>query len=201
MSPAIVDVGLVPSIAYFAVTEKRPCEPDFPWELRIHHFGVDVTDDYRAAAFDPDYLTNRDTAPVSVDIRMNEPDSAPEQVILPYGFRLRRGTELTAFHVSPKAAAPGDLVTLTARLLRADWDTQQYEPYAASGRVHILWAIRTDGTWLHKKTAEIASDGSIKTQVRVPDTSDRKWYWRLIFRGDPNGGASISGIRTTTRSG
>jgi hypothetical protein len=200
MAPPVVDVGLVPTVAYFYVTLKKSCAVSTHWNLRIPHFDVDVTDSANEAAFDPDYLTNAETKPVSVDVRLSTGDSKAQQ-IFPYGFRLRRGTSLTHVHITPKTVRRHGSVNVAGQLVRANWDTGRNERYAAEEPVNVEWTDPSDGmVWFAGAPVDVSRDGSVEAKIQMPDRRNPSgvFYWRLVFPGDQGGGASVSAVRKVT---
>lgn len=181
-----VAVGLRPTIATFDVPAvrcagKRQYQQD--WQIRIPRWGVDVTNDFPAAAFDPNYLPNADTAPISVDVRFYAPDTHnPQgQFVLPSAFHLVRQT---TFGSSVKVTRVDKThVRVSGTLKRANWEKGVYQPYSG---VRVV----VESTPPVKQVARPKVDAKGRFSVTIKQPSSKSW--QVVFPGDNTSSPAVS---------
>jgi hypothetical protein len=94
------------------------------------------------------------------------------------------------FRAVPDTAAPGDTLTLTGVLERADLAAGEYDPDLVGFAAPVVVQFRGDGNskYADVKTVQSAADGSVTTTV----TAKRSGTWRLRYAGDATNAATKS---------
>jgi hypothetical protein len=73
----------------------------------------------------------------------------------------------------------GEKITITGSLIRADWATWTFTPYA-SRTLTLQWAKARTSKWTDVKNAKADAKGTVKTTVKA--TADGSFRW--VFAGD-----------------
>jgi hypothetical protein len=130
-----------------------------------------------AGSDDPVDLANANAGTWSVDALVDTDDG--DSVFAPgvASFGLKRAARLTV-NASPEPVAKGARITVTGKLVRANWDTYRYAGYA--GRtVKLQFRPKGSSTYTTVATVNTSSTGTLRTTVKAV----KDGYWRWNFAG------------------
>ncbi|MEU1710855.1 calcium-binding protein [Streptomyces sp. NPDC005706] len=126
---------------------------------------------------DPVDLANANAGTWSVDALVDI--NSGESVFAPGvgSFGLKRAARLTV-NASPEPVAKGARITVTGKLVRANWDTYRYAGYAGQA-VKLQFRPKGSSTYTTVATVNTSSTGTLRTTVKA----SRDGYWRWNFTG------------------
>ncbi|MFI7413973.1 calcium-binding protein [Streptomyces sp. NPDC049627] len=126
---------------------------------------------------DPVDLANANAGTWSVDALVDAHDG--DSVFAPGvgSFRLKRAARLTV-NASPEPVAKGARITVTGKLVRANWDTYRYAGYADQA-VTLQFRPKDSSTYTTVATLHTSSTGTLRTTVKAV----KDGYWRWNFTG------------------
>ncbi|MER6746845.1 calcium-binding protein [Streptomyces fungicidicus] len=131
---------------------------------------------------DPVDLANANAGTWSVDALVDAGDG--ESVYAPgvASFGLKRAARLTV-NAAPEPVAKGARITVTGKLVRANWDTYRYAGYAGRA-VKLQFRPKDSSTYTTVATVNTSATGALRTTVKAV----RDGYWRWNFTGSPTTG-------------
>ncbi|MXM66114.1 calcium-binding protein [Streptomyces sp. HUCO-GS316] len=126
---------------------------------------------------DPVDLANANAGTWSVDalVDANDGDSAFAPGVGSFG--LKRAARLTV-NASPEPVAKGARITITGKLVRANWDTYRYAGYAVQA-VKLQFRPKSSSTYTTVATVNTSGTGTLRTTVKAV----KDGYWRWSFTG------------------
>ncbi|MEU4657399.1 calcium-binding protein [Streptomyces sp. NPDC023723] len=126
---------------------------------------------------DPVDLSNAQAGRWSVDalVDAGDGDSAFAPGVGTFG--LKRAARLTV-NASPEPVAKGARITVTGKLVRANWDTYRYAGYAGRA-VQLQFRPKNSDTYTPVATAKTSATGALRTTVKAV----KDGYWRWNFAG------------------
>ncbi|MGW3247491.1 calcium-binding protein [Streptomyces sp. NPDC001070] len=126
---------------------------------------------------DPVDLSNSNAGTWSVDALVDTNDG--DSVFAPGvgSFRLKRAARLTV-NASPEPVAKGARITITGKLVRANWDTYRYAGYAGQA-VKLQFRPKGSSTYTTVATVNTSGTGTLRTTVKAV----KDGYWRWSFTG------------------
>ena len=126
---------------------------------------------------DPVDLTNANAGTWSVDALVDANDG--DSVFAPSvgSFGLKRAARLTV-NASPEPVAKGRPITVTGKLVRANWDTYRYAGYAGQA-VRLQFRPKGSSTYTTVATVNTSGTGTLRTTVKAV----KDGYWRWSFTG------------------
>ncbi|MEU1465956.1 calcium-binding protein [Streptomyces sp. NPDC005727] len=126
---------------------------------------------------DPVDLANANAGTWSVDalVDINDGDSVFAPGVGSFG--LKRAARLTV-NASPEPVAKGARITVTGKLVRANWDTYRYAGYAGQA-VKLQFRPKGSSTYTTVVTVNTSGTGTLRTTVKAA----RDGYWRWNFTG------------------
>ncbi|MFF9607195.1 calcium-binding protein [Streptomyces sp. NPDC014684] len=124
---------------------------------------------------DPVDLANANAGTWSVDALADLGNG--ESVFAPGvgSFGLKRAARLTV-DAAPEPVAKGARITVTGKLVRADWDTYRYAGYAGQG-VRLQFRPKNSSTYTTVATVNTGGTGSLRTTVKA--VKDGCWRWNF----------------------
>lgn len=124
---------------------------------------------------DPVDLANANAGTWSVDALADLGNG--ESVFAPGvgSFGLKRAARLTV-DAAPEPVAKGARITVTGKLVRADWDTYRYAGYAGQG-VRLQFRPKNSSTYTTVATVNTGGTGSLRTTVKA--VKDGSWRWNF----------------------
>ncbi|MDI1458444.1 calcium-binding protein [Streptomyces sp. ATE26] len=124
---------------------------------------------------DPVDLANANAGTWSVDALADLGNG--ESVFAPGvgSFGLKRAARLTV-EAAPEPVAKGARITVTGKLVRADWDTYRYAGYAGQG-VRLQFRPKNSSTYTTVATVNTGGTGSLRTTVKA--VKDGCWRWNF----------------------
>ena len=137
---------------------------------------------------DPVDLANANAGTWSVDALADANDG--DSVFAPGvgSFGLKRAARLTV-NAAPEPVAKGARITVTGKLVRANWDTYRYAGYAGRA-VKLQFRPKGSSTYTTVATVNTSSTGTLRTSVKAV----KDGYWRWNFTGtSTTGPAKASG--------
>ena len=126
---------------------------------------------------DPVDLANAHAGRWSLDAMVDAHDG---DVVFARGvgsFGLKRAARLTV-NASPEPVAKGARITVTGKLVRANWDTYRYAGYAGQA-VELQFRPKDSSTYTTVATVNTSTTGTLRTTVKAV----RDGYWRWNFPG------------------
>lgn len=102
------------------------------------------------------------------------------------GFHLLRRTQWNSFNASPEPVKAGRTITVTGKLVRANWDLGKY--YAYSGQPVLVQFRTTKGAYSTVKALRTDSKGWVKTGFKAKKTG----VWRLKYAGNTVSGPTAA---------
>ncbi|MFI6565911.1 calcium-binding protein [Streptomyces sp. NPDC050534] len=126
---------------------------------------------------DPVDLANANAGTWSVDALADA--NGGDSVFAPGvgSFGLKRAARLTA-NAAPEPVAKGARITVTGKLVRANWDTYRYAGYAGRA-VKLQFRPKGSSTYTTVATVNTSSTGTLRTTVKAV----KDGYWRWNFTG------------------
>ncbi|MET8746243.1 calcium-binding protein [Streptomyces sp. NPDC004728] len=126
---------------------------------------------------DPVDLDNANAGTWSVDalVDANDGDSAFAPGVGSFG--LKRAARLTV-NASPEPVAKGARITITGKLVRANWDTYRYAGYAGQA-VNLQFRPKGSSTYTTVATVNTSGTGTLRTTAKAV----KDGYWRWSFTG------------------
>ncbi|GEK04686.1 calcium-binding protein [Streptomyces sp. 1-11] len=124
---------------------------------------------------DPVDLANANAGTWSVDALADL--GSGESVFAPGvgSFGLKRAARLTV-DAAPEPVAKGARITVTGKLVRADWDTYRYAGYAGQA-VRLQFRPKNSSTYTTVATVNTGGTGSLRTTVKA--VKDGCWRWNF----------------------
>lgn len=144
---------------------------------------------------DPVDLANANAGTWSVDALVDAVDG--DSVFAPGAgsFALKRTARLTV-DAAPEPVAKGARITVTGKLVRANWDTYRYAGYAGRA-VKLQFRPKGSSTYTTVATVNTSSTGTLRTTVKAV----KDGYWRWNFAGSTTTGpAKAAGDYVDVRS-
>ncbi|MDT7843239.1 calcium-binding protein [Streptomyces justiciae] len=144
---------------------------------------------------DPVDLANANAGTWSVDALVDAVDG--DSVFAPGAgsFSLKRAAQLTV-NAAPEPVAKGARITVTGKLVRANWDTYRYAGYAGRA-VKLQFRPKGSSTYTTVATVNTSSTGTLRTTVKAV----KDGYWRWSFPGSTTTGpAKAAGDYVDVRS-
>jgi hypothetical protein len=126
---------------------------------------------------DPVDLANANAGTWSVDASVDANDG--DSVFAPGvgSFGLKRAARLTV-NASPEPVAKGARITVTGKLVRANWDTYRYAGYVGQA-VKLQFRPKGSSTYTTVATVSTSNTGTLRTTVKAV----KDGYWRWNFTG------------------
>ncbi|MEY9996958.1 hypothetical protein ABIE67_008990 [Streptomyces sp. V4I8] len=126
---------------------------------------------------DPVDLANANAGTWSVDALVDT--HTGDSVFAPgvRSFGLKRAARLTV-DAAPEPVAKGARITVTGKLVRANWDTYRYAGYAGQA-VKLQFRPKDSGTYTTVATVATSNTGTLRTTVKAV----KDGYWRWDFTG------------------
>jgi hypothetical protein len=126
---------------------------------------------------DPVDLANANAGTWSVDALVDTNDG--DSVFAPGvgSFGLKRAARLTV-NASPEPVAKGARITVTGKLVRANWDTYRYAGYTGQA-VKLQFRPKDSSTYTTVATVKTSNTGTLRTTVKAV----KDGYWRWNFTG------------------
>jgi hypothetical protein len=126
---------------------------------------------------DPVDLANANAGTWSVDALVDANDG--DSVFAPGtgSFGLKRAARLTV-NASPEPVVKGARITITGKLVRANWDTYRYAGYAGRA-VKLQFRPKDSSTYTTVATVNTSGTGTLRTTVKAV----KDGYWRWNFTG------------------
>ncbi|MFF4486742.1 calcium-binding protein [Streptomyces sp. NPDC001544] len=126
---------------------------------------------------DPVDLANTHAGKWSVDALVDADDG--DSVFAPGvgSFRLKRAARLTV-DASPEPVAKGARITVTGKLVRANWDTSRYAGYTGQA-VKLQFRPKDSSTYTTVATVNTSGTGTLLATVKAV----KDGYWRWSFSG------------------
>jgi hypothetical protein len=122
-------------------------------------------------------LANAGAGTWTVDalVDANDGDSAFAPGVGSFG--LKRAARLTV-DASPEPVTKGARITVTGKLVRANWDTYRYAGYAGQA-VKLQFRPKNSSTYTTVATVNTSNTGTLRTSVKAV----KDGYWRWNFTG------------------
>lgn len=126
---------------------------------------------------DPVDLANAHAGTWSVDVLADANDG--DSVFAPGvgSFSLKRAAQLTV-NASPEPVAKGARITVTGKLVRANWDTYRYAGYTDQ-TVKLQFRPKDSSTYATMATVKTSHTGTLHTTIKAV----KDGYWRWNFTG------------------
>ncbi|MGW3096723.1 calcium-binding protein [Streptomyces sp. NPDC001102] len=131
---------------------------------------------------DPVDLANANAGTWSVDTLVDAGDGGSAFAPNVGSFGLKRAARLTV-NAAPEPVAKGHWITVTGKLVRANWDTYRYAGYAGRA-VQLQFRPKGSSTYTTVATATTSTTGTLSTKVKAV----RDGYWRWNFAGSTTTG-------------
>lgn len=126
---------------------------------------------------DPVDLANANAGTWSVDALVDANDGGFVFAPGVGSFGLKRAARLTV-DASPEPVAKGARITVTGKLVRANWDTYRYAGYAGQA-VKLQFRPKGSSTYTTVATVKTSNTGTLRTTVKAV----KDGYWRWNFTG------------------
>ncbi|MFJ4686990.1 calcium-binding protein [Streptomyces sp. NPDC088789] len=126
---------------------------------------------------DPVDLANANAGTWSVDALVDANDEGSEFASGVASFGLKRAARVTV-NASPEPVAKGARITVTGKLVRANWDTYRYAGYTGQA-VQLQFRPKDSSTYTTVATVNTDGTGSLRTTVKAV----KDGYWRWNFTG------------------
>ncbi|NUS30506.1 MAG: calcium-binding protein [Streptomyces sp.] len=144
---------------------------------------------------DPVDLANANAGTWSVDALADAVDGGSVFAPGAGSFALKRAARLTV-NAAPEPVAKGARITITGKLVRANWDTYRYAGYAGRA-VKLQFRPKNSTTYTTVATVNTSSTGTLRTTVKAV----KDGYWRWNFTGSATTGpAKAAGDYVDVRS-
>jgi hypothetical protein len=183
-SPRSVVVGLTPIVKTFRVSTTG-CSLEY-WAAETSRAGFHVLTDAPQEVFNP--LSNREAGAKDVIVSTVSADFVESEKVFADGFSLLRRTtwQSGTFNASPEPVKKGAPVSITGRLLVADWTNEKYVPYAGRS-ISVQFRTPTGGYATVKKVTT-DKNGWVRTTVPATTTG----VWRVSYGGNTVAGPSLT---------
>ncbi|WP_235453211.1 calcium-binding protein [Streptomyces olivochromogenes] len=126
---------------------------------------------------DPVDLANANAGTWSVDALVDANDGTSVFAPGVGSFSLKRAAQVTV-NASPEPVAKGARITVTGKLVRANWDTYRYAGYAGQA-VKLQFRPKGSSTYTTVATVNTSGTGTLRTTVKAV----KDGYWRWSFTG------------------
>jgi hypothetical protein len=126
---------------------------------------------------DPVDLANANAGTWSVDALVDANDGDSVYAPGAGSFGLKRAARLTV-NAAPEPVAKGAWITVTGKLVRANWDTYRYVGYTGQA-VKLQFRPKGSSTYTTVATVNTDNTGTLRTKVKAA----RDGYWRWNFTG------------------
>ncbi|MFF5157856.1 calcium-binding protein [Streptomyces sp. NPDC000348] len=126
---------------------------------------------------DPVDLANANAGTWSVDALVDADDGGSVFAPGVRSFGLKRAARLTV-NASPEPVAKGARITVTGKLVRANWDTYRYAGYAGRA-VKLQFRPKGSSTYTTVATVNTSDTGTLRATVEAV----KDGYWRWSFTG------------------
>ncbi|MFF4395043.1 calcium-binding protein [Streptomyces sp. NPDC001480] len=126
---------------------------------------------------DPVDLANANAGTWSVDALVDANDGGSVFAPGVGSFGLKRAARLTV-DASPEPVAKGARITVTGKLVRANWDTYRYAGFAGRA-VKLQFRPKDSRTYTTVATVNTSGTGTLRTTVKAV----KDGYWRWNFPG------------------
>ncbi|WP_435221248.1 calcium-binding protein [Streptomyces sp. Tue6028] len=126
---------------------------------------------------DPVDLANANAGTWSVDTLVDTNDGVSVFARGVGSFGLKRAARLTV-NASPEPVAKGARLTVTGKLVRANWDTYRYAGYTGQA-VKLQFRPKGSNTYTTVATVNTNGTGNLRTTVKAV----KDGYWRWNFAG------------------
>ncbi|MGW7386050.1 calcium-binding protein [Streptomyces sp. NPDC054794] len=126
---------------------------------------------------DPVDLANANAGTWSVDALVDANDGTSVFAPGVGSFGLKRAAQVTV-NASPEPVAKGARITVTGKLVRANWDTYRYAGYAGQA-VQLQFRPKGSSTYTTVATVNTSGTGTLRTTVKAV----KDGYWRWSFTG------------------
>ncbi|MEU1198645.1 calcium-binding protein [Streptomyces sp. NPDC005813] len=144
---------------------------------------------------DPVDLANANAGTWSVDALVDTNDGVSVFARGVASFGLKRAAQLTV-NAAPEPVAKGARITVTGKLVRANWDTYRYAGYTGQS-VKLQFRPKDSNTYTTVATVNTSSTGTLRTTVKAV----KDGYWRWNFTGtNTTGPAKATGDYVDVRS-
>jgi hypothetical protein len=131
---------------------------------------------------DPVDLANANAGTWSVDALVDANDGDSTFSPGAGSFALKRAAQLTV-NAAPEPVAKGARITVTGKLVRANWDSYRYAGYAGRA-VKLQFRPKGSSTYTTVATVNTSSTGTLRTTVKAV----KDGYWRWNFTGSSTTG-------------
>ncbi|MFE0674803.1 calcium-binding protein [Streptomyces sp. NPDC058867] len=129
----------------------------------------------RPGGDDPVDLANANAGTWSVDALVDAHDGASVFAPGVASFALKRAARLTV-NAAPEPVAKGAAITVTGKLVRANWDTYRYAGY--TGRA-VKLQFRPKGSDTYTTVATVNTNGTGNLRATVKAVKDGYWRWNF----------------------
>ncbi|MET7455512.1 calcium-binding protein [Streptomyces sp. NPDC005574] len=136
---------------------------------------------------DPVDLANANAGTWSVDALVDAHDGGSVFAPGVGSFGLKRAARLTV-DASPEPVAKGARITITGKLVRANWDTYRYAGYAGQA-VKLQFRPKGSNTYTTVATVNTSGTGTLRTTAKAV----KDGYWRWNFTGTHTTGPAKAG--------
>lgn len=126
---------------------------------------------------DPVDLANADAGTWSVDALVDANDGGSVFAPGAGSFSLKRAARVTV-DASPEPVAKGARITVTGKLVRANWDTYRYAGYVGRA-VALQFRPKGSSVYTTVATVKTGNTGGLRTTVKAV----KDGYWRWNFTG------------------
>jgi hypothetical protein len=183
-SPRSVTVGLTPVTATFSVSTSGCNRAG--WTAEDDGWAFYVYDDSPQETFNP--WNNSEAGAMDVIVSAYNSDYNTRERVFANGFTLKRATTFQSgtWNAGPEPVRRGANVSLSGRLLIADWDNDRYGSYG--GRPVDVQFRTATGTYTTVKTVTSDRYGWVRTTVPASSSG----YWRLHYAGNTVAGRAVT---------
>jgi hypothetical protein len=181
-----VVVGLSPTIRTFGVSTSG-CHRS-AWKLHTTDHSVYASGTDPQNTFVPYGFLNSDAGPHDVVVSADTGVRGSQDRVFLRGFLLKRNStwQSKSFNASPEPVRKGRAISIKARLLIANWNTDSYTAYGA--RTIAIQFRTPTGSYSTVKTAKTASTGWLSTTVTAGQTG----VWRVVYGGNSAAGSAVA---------
>jgi len=183
-TPTMVVVGLSPVTKTFNVSTSDCVEEG--WSLLLGDYDFYVYEDAPQETFQPYGNDEAGSYSAVADAYNYDYDYDESERSWASAFHLKRRGSFSSFNAGPEPVKKGKAITITGKLLRANWDTEKYQGHTNKD-VKVQFRTPT-GSFTTVKTVKTNSDGWAKTTV----TAQRTGVWQLVFSGNSTSGPATS---------
>jgi len=183
-SPHDVTLGLSPVVRTFNVSASG---------CSMGHWSVDGDDFYVYPdspqwTFHPPYANSDAGKRSSVVVEATNDDGVDRAKVFYSSFSYKRRStwQSKSFNAAPEPVKKGRAISIKARLLIANWDTDSYTAYGA--RTIAIQFRTPNGAYSTVKTAKTAANGWLATTVTAKQTG----VWRVVYGGNSAAGSAVA---------